>query len=472
MNILQAIVQSKRSEFPNWQSASTPGAPASGRLLNKAASETCPFLRALQTKNTTIIGEVKPKSPSSGQLLQETQLDHVLTTYKTHCAAVSVLTDEKFFGGSFELLACAKEKTGLPILCKDFIVSPAQLALAKQHGADAILLIAKILERHNLITLLDAADIQGLTPVVEINDENDLRKIEGLLIDVVLINNRNLDTMKIELSTTERLATQLAKDQIVISASGIKTQQDVEQLLPSANRFLIGTSLMQSPAPEVLLKQFASTTPPVKICGITNPQDADFAIAAGARLIGIILANSSKRKVSSTQARAIAEAARGRAKLVGVFQYQGVDEVNATAEELNLDFIQLHGDEDQEFIKSCVRPVIKTFTYDQSKSQSLTNFSAARYFLFDLDKDRQSDSNNTSQRLKSLAQSLAPIRHLIPPFFLAGGLNPGNVRRAMDIIRPFGIDVASGVESSPGNKSPNLVTDFLKATHIPTGSAT
>ncbi len=483
MTILNTIVESKRLQFPNVSETerlqllkavdktrlqfSIKGSDASacrGDAMDRLLLEDNPFVKNLLEPGLSIIGEIKPGSPSAGKLLNRERLPEILNIYRKHCAAISVLTDEEYFNGSFDLLAEVKRSTGLPVLCKDFIVSEEQIILAKKHGADAVLLIVKILKRDELVSLLNFALNVGLCPVVEVNNLADLEAIAELPIRVVLINNRNLDTMQIDLATTNHLAHFLKEDQIIISASGIKTKNDIQKLLPSATRFLIGTSLMSSPDPESLLRDLKdrrSDAPSIKVCGITNSADAIMAVDAGADFIGMILTSSSKRQVSLSEAHDIRRVVGNRAKVVGVFQNQNLDEVNQIANELILDFIQLHGEEDSEFVNACAKPVIKVFRYPFPKASSphqLLEFIGAKFFLFDLDKE--STIIESSDRFSDLNSFLAPVRNEIPPIFLAGKLSPDNVQAAALAVLPFALDVASGVELSPGIKSHTLTKQF------------
>jgi indole-3-glycerol phosphate synthase / phosphoribosylanthranilate isomerase len=486
MTILDTIVESKRTEFPQFE-------PREQRQTKRRTIEKSdrlienPFVQSLKRSGISIIGEVKPSSPSAGKLLTESRLPEILRLYKKHCAAISVLTDEKYFGGSFELLANVKQTTGLPVLCKDFIISAEQIDLAKKHGADAVLLIAKILDIHHLSKLVNTALQAGLAPVVEINNLSDLKKIENLPIEIVLINNRDLDTMKIDLGTTETLSRHLSEDTIIISASGIKTSNDIEKLLPSARRFLIGTSLMQSQEPGQLLDELqavpslepvrrsavqaarSALNTQVKICGITNVDDAELAIEAGADFIGLIFVPNSKRKISLETAKEVLKTVEGRVQTVGVFQNQNLVDVNSIAEALGLNFIQLHGAESSDYASACARPVIKAFEYSAKGEidvKKLLQYSKARhsnaqYILFDLEKtNAENQSGQSSNRFNVLANLINPIKDQIPPFFLAGKLSTENVQSAIESLAPFAIDVASGIELSPGVKSEKLTKHF------------
>ncbi len=460
MTILDTIVQTKRQAFS--ASPTQPQTRPAVSFQTKSSTENA-FLSALSSNSKNIIGEIKPCSPSAGQLLKDGQLDSILEVYRRQCAAISVLTDEKFFGGSFELLSYVKQKTGLPVLCKDFIVSDKQIALAKQHGADAVLLIAKVLSESELISLFEETRRQKLIAVVEVNNESDVAKVNSIEAEIVLINNRNLDTMQIDLETTARLAPMLKRDVIVISASGVKTRNDIRKLSKTTRNFLIGTSLMQSESLENQLTEFKRDTK-VKICGITNTEDALTAVASGADFIGLIFAQASKRRVELDVARQIRTAIGNKAKVVGVFQNQDIEFVSRVAGELELDYIQLHGEEDRKYIEDCNRPVIKTLSYNAEVETlgTLAEISNLSYVLFDAPKESVKEEDiSVEKNLFRFANRLRSIKESsIPSFFIAGKLTPDNVAFSIETLKPFAVDVASGVESATGVKSKELVRTF------------
>ena len=460
MTILDTIVETKRLAY-----SVTPASKEnrSAVCVETKTSTKNEFLLALTSKSLNIIGEIKPCSPSAGKLLKDGQIDAILEVYKRQCAAISVLTDENFFGGSFDLLSYVKQKTGLPVLCKDFIVSEKQITLAKQHGADAVLLIAKILTEAELMSLFEEAERQALVAVVEVNNESDIAKVNSIAAKVVLINNRDLDTMQIDLDTTARLAPALNPDVLIISASGIKTRNDIQNLSNTTRNFLIGTSLMQSTSLENQLTAFKRNTK-VKVCGITKPADALMAANAGADYIGLIFAQSSPRKVELETAREVRTAIGNRAKTVGVFQNQDIEYVNGTAEELEMDYIQLHGSEDRDYISNCIKPVIKflPYTAPDETVYALANTPNLKHILFDAQKngDKQ-EPISIEDNLMRLANRLSSrSQFALPPFFIAGGLSPDNVAFVVRMLKPFAVDVASGVESAPGVKSQELIRAF------------
>lgn len=215
------------------------------------------FKRALQSdQSLRIIAEVKPASPSYGTLTSSpsTSAD-IARLYESEAAALSVLTDEHYFKGSYDLLAGIAGRIVLPVLCKDFVIDPYQVLRARAAGAAAVLLIVRILSDSELRSISALIAQYGMTPVIEIQNEQDLARAEKIGADTILINNRSLETLAIDLSTTARLAPLLNSDAVVISASGINSPADIEVLRPFASNFLIGSALMRSEDPALLLRQ-------------------------------------------------------------------------------------------------------------------------------------------------------------------------------------------------------------------------
>lgn len=214
-----------------------------------------PFEAALHTdKPIHLITEIKPSSPSAGVLQEKPDFNGILEAYNQYASAISVLTDSKYFGGSLERLTEVATQSPHPVLCKDFILDPYQVYEARRAKAAAVLLIVKILDDATLHTLHDLTRRLGMTPVVEIQNEAELRRALSIGATVLLINNRDLSSFEISLKTTQHLVQQLAAlalpaDQapLIISASGIETRADIDTLLPFARCFLIGSSLMRLP---------------------------------------------------------------------------------------------------------------------------------------------------------------------------------------------------------------------------------
>ncbi len=210
--------------------------------------ETRDFLN--QFKKFTLIAEIKKASPSEGVIDENTDIVEIAKEYEKGGAdIISVLTDKKFFHGDINYIPKIKNAVSLPILRKDFIIDEYQIYESKAYGADAILLIAKALTEKKLEKFIDLAHKLRLECLVEVHDEEDLKKVLKFpeKIKIVGVNNRNLNTLKTDLSVIENLMPKIPKDKIVISESGIKSREDVQRIKKlGVNGILTGTSLMKS----------------------------------------------------------------------------------------------------------------------------------------------------------------------------------------------------------------------------------
>jgi indole-3-glycerol phosphate synthase len=207
------------------------------------------FKNILSKPGTHLIAEIKRASPSKGDIRLDLDVVDIATTYqKEGVELISVLTEERFFKGSLEDLAKVKKNTKLSILCKDFVIDSFQIKEAKIHGADAILFIAKILQKEQLKEFLTAVKELKMDAVVEVHNQTDLDKVLALGKDVEIIgiNNRNLDDFSIDLNTTGRLLPKIPKDKIIIVESGIGSDLEIKQFKKlGANGILIGESIMR-----------------------------------------------------------------------------------------------------------------------------------------------------------------------------------------------------------------------------------
>ena len=209
------------------------------------------LVKKLKKKGISVIAEVKKCSPSLGVIRKRYFPENIARSYERNGAsAISVLTEKNFFLGDDLHLSSIKRVVDLPILRKDFIISEYQIYQSKKIGADAVLLIAKCLERDELEKFIKVAKSINIEYVVEIHDEDDLKKIEGLKIDIIGINNRDLKTFDVSLETSFRLRDLLPSNSLVISESGIKTSKDFCSLKEKGfNGILIGEVLLKSPSP-------------------------------------------------------------------------------------------------------------------------------------------------------------------------------------------------------------------------------
>lgn len=215
------------------------------------------FKKALSDKqNINIIAELKKGSPSKGIIKAQFDPEKTAQKYKEGGAvALSVLTEQKYFYGRYEYLKIVREKTQLPVLCKDFILDAYQIYHACYMGADAILLIVKLLTRQQLSNFIEIANNIGLDTLVEIHNQQELQIALGSGTEIIGVNNRNLNDFTVDLKIAESLAPLIPKSVIKVSESGIFNYSDIKFLKNAGyNNFLIGEALMKTDDPILLLE--------------------------------------------------------------------------------------------------------------------------------------------------------------------------------------------------------------------------
>jgi len=215
------------------------------------------FRKAIENRSgVNIIAEIKKSSPSKGILLEDFDPVSLAKQYRDGgAAALSVLTERKYFFGRAENLGLARQESGLPVLCKDFIVDPIQLHYARAMSADAVLLIVRLLTSDSLRDYIRMADEIGLDCLVEVHDENELEIALDAGAGIIGVNNRNLEDFSVTLETSERLASMMPKDIIRIAESGIFNADDIVRLRKAAyNNFLIGEALVKAKDPAALIR--------------------------------------------------------------------------------------------------------------------------------------------------------------------------------------------------------------------------
>lgn len=213
------------------------------------------FAHAISRIQVNVIAEFKRRSPSRGAIREDLAPDEVAVAYEAGgAAALSVLTDEEFFGGRADDLRQARAATLLPVLRKDFVVDPYQVWEAAALGADAVLLIVAALTDAELRLLLETAEGAGVESLVEVHDRAELDRALGVGAGIVGVNNRDLKTMKVDLETALGLASAVPDHVIAVAESGIATGADVRRLRAAGfDAFLVGEHLMRAPDPGTAL---------------------------------------------------------------------------------------------------------------------------------------------------------------------------------------------------------------------------
>jgi len=250
MSVIQEIVQHKQTELEGFRKTLPPENQVAESHSGLSYSATA-LLQRLSSTQESFILEIKPHSPAAGVLQNSPDIPAIVESYEKHACAISVLTDQKYFGGSFALLEEVSKLTDVPLLCKDFVIDEIQLDWAVKCGATAVLLIVKGLTDEKLAELHEKAISRGLLPFVEVNDSSEVERALAVNPDVILINNRNLDTLEISLDNMAKIAPLIPQHIVTISASGIAMAEDLFQVSKHTSNFLIGSSLMSAPPEEL-----------------------------------------------------------------------------------------------------------------------------------------------------------------------------------------------------------------------------
>jgi indole-3-glycerol phosphate synthase len=262
VTVLAEILAHKREELAAAQARVAPEALAA--RARARAEPTRGFRRALLGAGggpPRVIAELKRRSPSRGEIRADFDPVAIARAYEAAgAAALSVLTDERFFGGSLAGLERVRAATRLPLLRKDFVLDAYQIDEARVAGADAILLIVAALAPADVARLREHALGLGLDALVEVHDEAELDVAKGAGADLIGINNRDLRSFVTDLAVTERLARRVPEGALVVAESGIFGRADVERLARAgAAAFLVGESLMREPDPGLALRRLLGT---------------------------------------------------------------------------------------------------------------------------------------------------------------------------------------------------------------------
>ncbi len=256
-DILSEIVERKKEEVDKARKNMPENA-----LREKAEQdiERRPFFERLERSGINIISEIKRASPSKGLICPDLDPAELAKEYEAGgAAALSVLTDETYFKGSFEDFAVARAAVSLPVLRKDFLISSYQVYESAVNKADAILLIARILSREQLKSYLELSGELGMDTLVEIHSREDIEAAGFAGARLIGINNRNLQSFETNIDRSVEMSAFLEPNQVAVAESGIRSGEDVKKLSKAGiHNFLIGESLVRSDGPKALLKSLIS----------------------------------------------------------------------------------------------------------------------------------------------------------------------------------------------------------------------
>jgi indole-3-glycerol phosphate synthase len=249
--ILDVIVEDKKKRLIEHKKKT--GEEQMRRLARASKRESISFYHALKKDGLSIIGEFKKASPSTGVIDKKIELTDRIDQYNSSVDAISVLTEEDHFNGGVNYLKEIRKITPLPILRKDFIIDEYQIYEAKVIGADAVLLIAAILDDNRMKQFYRLAYSLGMDVLVEVHDEEEMERALTLDAEIIGVNNRNLKDFTIRLETVIQLSKMMPAGKILVSESGVTEDKDVMELKKAkADALLIGRAFMESENPKEL----------------------------------------------------------------------------------------------------------------------------------------------------------------------------------------------------------------------------
>jgi len=508
-----------------------------------------------------LAAEFKRASPSKGPIAVHLDAGEQAVKYaKAGANVISILTEPHWFKGSVQdmrearlatqAVAAATDQTRPAILRKEFVTNTYQILEAAANGADTILLIVAITPSHLLKTLIDYARSIDMEPLVEVHAPQELDVALNAGAKVIGVNNRNLHTFQMDLATTDRTVEKLTQRNLsffhdydqdntardadnvsysVCALSGMSNAEDVQRYRRlGVGMVLIGESLMRAQDPAAAIQglclhpkkydeatstlaggAYTGGTKIVKVCGITNPEDALVACRSGASFIGVIFVPKSKRCVSIEQGQSIVSTVRAfgertqsasiitsnnnndnivsnlisktrvlenesrRPLVVGVFQNESSDQIRHVVETVGLDLVQLHGREGMEACSACGVPAIRVVHIEAStdgEDNGKTSQERADAIINSLTGDPVAILLDTSVKGVQGGTGVTfdwdvatNLQNSGLPVLVAGGLNAQNVQKVVTDVRPWGVDVSSGVEGDKvGKKDVDAVDKFVK----------
>ena len=504
--ILDKIVEATKIRVAKEKEVETPEAVKTAALA--LPSDTgFPFEAALRQQDFNFICEVKKASPSKGIIAEHFPYLDIAKEYEVAgAAAISVLTEPDFFKGDKKYLQEIASTVKIPVLRKDFIIDEYQIYQAKVWGASAILLICACLDVPTLTKFRELADSLGLSSLVEAHDEKEVQMAIDCGARIIGVNNRNLKDFTVDVQNSVRLRNLVQDDVIFVSESGLETPEDIQVLRDNnIGVALMGETFMRSPNKvEKLAYLYGPTyyTPKVKMCGISKVETIPAIVDAKPDYMGLVFAPS-KRQVTVDQAKTLVEELHKQyadrydtdvtqcnddtvqagtvgikasenvqifeentnfenIKTVGVFVNETLDNLVTIAKEANLDAVQLHGDEDEAFIQALKEKTdVEVWKAVQIRSAADAEAwidSSADMLLFDAyHKDERGGTGEVFD--------WSCLDEFERPFMLAGGLDSTNVARAIRTVRPYGIDISSGIETN-GVKDDEKIKTFTNIVRI------
>lgn len=429
-----------------------------------------------------LICEVKRKSPSKGHIKDIPDAAAQAEMYRKNGAGhVSILTEPDHFGGTLEdLMLVKKACPGLAVLRKDFLLTTEDIDVSYRAGADACLLIASILTADQLKKMYERCLRKGMTPLVEVHSQEDVVKTASIKPKLVGINSRDLRDFRIYPLQPLKIRSLINWECRIVYESGILKESDGEFAAASGfDGLLVGEGVVRDPALIGQLKEKLAETaqqaelqkkadtpwtrlcnryrpgrPLVKICGLTRKEDFDLAVALGADMTGFILA-SSPRQTNTRFIQSLPESEVLKVGVVVLKEGEGLpQEITALLKEGALDMVQFHGSELPETVRGNGYKALRI--RDEKDLERMTDFTPLPCLL---DAFSPAAAGGTGKKLQPQLVKKAREKGEL---WLAGGLNPANIRAVLETYRPEMVDLSSGLETSPGIKDPDKMKQFFR----------
>jgi tryptophan synthase beta subunit len=434
-----------------------------------------PIAERLAAPGLHLIAEIKRASPSAGRIAVagEDIVARARAYEAGGAAAISVLCEPHWFGGSIDDLRAVRAAVAVPVLAKDFVVDEIQLPLLRAAGADLVLLLAVLHPARRLARLVERAQAVGLEPLVEVHDARELDRALASGARLIGLNNRDLRTLEVDVERAGRLRGLVPDDRLVIAESGVREPGTVARWRALGfDAALVGEALVRAGDPAAAARAFvaAGAAPDdpanvarrtfVKICGVTDEAGVLAAVAAGADAIGLNVVDGTPRALALEEAAALARLARAagvgdrRPLVVAITADADQARIAAAIAAFDPDAIQLSGDEAPGSVAAIGRRAWKVLHIPAGEPARLASVAgeiasrASAYLGAGVDRillDTAGGPHPGGTGTRGAEPLAAAIARRVP-VTLAGGLDPANVAAALRAIPAVGVDVASGVE--------------------------
>ena len=422
-----------------------------------------------------VICEIKRRSPSKGLISEISDPVRQAGLYaEKGIRNISVLTEEDHFGGSLnDLMAVKKAFPQIALLRKDFLLEKEDIDVSYRAGADAILLIAALLDKDKLIELYDYATSLDLSVLMEVHNEEEIEKIRSIKPLITGINCRNLKTFKIDQAMPLILKHNVDWETKLVYESGISSFN--EALIPFESGFsgiLVGESVVRDTDLidhlilaatregngnfwNRLYSRKTPSVPLVKICGITNRSDAEAAVNLGADILGFVLADS-PRKANPAFIRSISDLDVLKVAVLVTSREEPHGDVMELLEKGFIDAVQFHGDESPLLLGAFPYPCYKALRLkDSDESEEISRFPGPRVLIDAYSPDAY---GGTGKRINSEVVESAST---VGPLWIAGGLSEENIGSVIDEFHPELVDASSKLESEKGRKDHMKMKKFF-----------